>query len=208
MAFASRVSAPVSSDLVGVAQPASGTQPGNLSAPCAGPPFGPSWLQGVGQPESQTVRPNKALMGTFRHSCPSLQSRVVGVGQLAGPVGSVPDVRRTDARRRERDTPEGVIQGFHVSVYKVDPRLDSFCRNLLSKDFWRAALADEVVSRGPQVPLVSKPIAFACRAERLARTGAGPDSGIVADSSLAKGKAPDSESGEKVDLGVSSKLIW
>ena len=25
--------------------------PGNLSVPCDGPPFGPSWLQGVGQPD-------------------------------------------------------------------------------------------------------------------------------------------------------------
>jgi hypothetical protein len=43
-------------------------------------------------------------------------------------------VRRTDARRRERDSPEGVTQGFQVSVYKVDPRIDVFARNLLSKD--------------------------------------------------------------------------
>jgi hypothetical protein len=58
-------------------------------------------------------------------------------------------VRRTDARRRERDSPEGVAQGFQVSVYKVDPRLNSFCRNLLSNDDWRAALGDEVVEGGP-----------------------------------------------------------
>jgi hypothetical protein len=60
-------------------------------------------------------------------------------------------VRRTDARRRERDSPEGVTQGFQVSVYKVDPRLDSFTRNLLSKDDWRAALLDEPGERWPEV---------------------------------------------------------
>jgi hypothetical protein len=58
-------------------------------------------------------------------------------------------VRRTDARRRERDTPEGVTQGFHISVYKVDPIIDSFARNLLSKDDCRLADFDEVVEGGP-----------------------------------------------------------
>ena len=97
----------------------------------------------------------------------SFQSRVVGVTH---PVRSVSDVRRTDARRRERDTPEGVAQRFQVSVYKVDPRFDSLARNLLSKDCWRAALLNEVEEGGPKVPLVSKPSSRACRAERLAGT--------------------------------------
>jgi hypothetical protein len=56
---------------------------------------------------------------------------LLGVGH---PESSVTEHRRTDPRRRERDAPEGVTQGFHVSLYKVDPRLDSFARNLLSKD--------------------------------------------------------------------------
>jgi hypothetical protein len=58
-------------------------------------------------------------------------SVTLGVGH---PEESVSDVRRTDARRRKRDSPEGVTQGFQVSVYKVDPRLDSLACNLLSKD--------------------------------------------------------------------------
>ena len=76
----------------------------------------------------------------------SPQSRIVGVTH---PEQSVTDVRRTDARRRKRDGPEGVTQGFQVSVYKVDPRVDSFARNLLSKDDCRAALGDNVVEGGP-----------------------------------------------------------
>lgn len=40
---------------IGVGHPASGTAPGNLSDPCAGPPFGPSCVQGVGQPTSCTA---------------------------------------------------------------------------------------------------------------------------------------------------------
>jgi hypothetical protein len=54
-------------------------------------------------------------------------------------------------------------------LYKVDPVIDSFARNLFSSDDWRAALLDEVMGRGPKVPLVSKPTSFACRGERLAR---------------------------------------
>jgi len=58
-------------------------------------------------------------------------------------------MRRTDARRRERDTPEGVTQAFHVSVYKVDPIIDSLACNLLSKDRCRLSLRDEVLPGGP-----------------------------------------------------------
>jgi hypothetical protein len=58
-------------------------------------------------------------------------------------------MRRTDARSRERDTPKGVTHAFHVSVYKVDPSIDSLACNLLSKDDWRAALVDKVLPGGP-----------------------------------------------------------
>jgi hypothetical protein len=85
-------------------------------------------------------------------------SFAVGVGQ---PVRPIPDVRGTDARRRKRDTPEGVTQGLHVSVYKVDPRVSVFACNLFSKHRCRSALFDEVVEGWPQVPLVSKPSSFA-----------------------------------------------
>ena len=69
-----------------------------------------------------------------------------GVGH---PVRSVSDMRRADARSRERDTPEGVTHAFHVSVYKVEPVVRSLACNLLSKDDWRAALRDEVLPGGP-----------------------------------------------------------
>jgi hypothetical protein len=71
-------------------------------------------------------------------------------------------VRRTDARRRKRNTPEGVTQAFHVSVYKVDPRVSVLARNLFSKDACREMLGDEVVEGGPEMPLVFKPSAFTC----------------------------------------------
>ncbi len=57
-------------------------------------PVASLWV-GVGQPDSHATRPRRLLSGTFAHSGPSFQSLVVGVGH---PVGSIPDVRGTDAR--------------------------------------------------------------------------------------------------------------
>jgi hypothetical protein len=79
--------------------------------------------------------------------------------------------------------------------------------NLFAKDMLRSALADEVEEVGPKVPLVSKPISFACRAERLARAGASPDWFIVRPSGEAQGMRPDANSGEKVALGKSSQVV-
>lgn len=68
----------------GVGQPATAAAAGNRSVPCDGPPFGPSCVQGVGQPASQDTRPKSAFSGTFTSGFdPSFQSRVVGVGQPA-----------------------------------------------------------------------------------------------------------------------------
>jgi hypothetical protein len=128
----------------------------------------------------------------------------VGVGH---PVQAISDVRRTDARRRERDTPEGVAQFFQVCVYKVDPRVCILARNLLSKNACRAALADEVAEDGPQVALVIESGALSCRAERLARAGAGPDRAIVRPSCKAQGEGPAADAGEEMTLGESHKLI-
>jgi len=131
-------------------------------------------------------------------------SHAVGVGH---PESSIADARRADARSRKRLTPEGVVQCFHVSVYKVDPRLDSRARNLLSKDDWRAALADEPIPRRPKVPLVVKPSSFACRGERLARTGTGPNRSIIGPAGASKRVRPDTDSGEEMALVVGSQVI-
>jgi hypothetical protein len=58
-------------------------------------------------------------------------------------------MRRTDARRRKRDTPEGVAHCFQVSVYKVDPSGRSATCNLFAKALDRLALADEFERGGP-----------------------------------------------------------
>ena len=117
-------------------------------------------------------------------------------------------MRRTDARCRKRHKPEGVSHSFQVSLYKVEPCVSVTCCNLFAKDMLRSALADEVEEVGPKVPLVSKPISFACRAERLARAGAGPDGAVVGPTRSAQGIGPGSNAGEKMALGVSSKLSW
>lgn len=117
-------------------------------------------------------------------------------------------MRRTDARRRKRHGPEGVVQGFQVSVYKVDPRLDSLARNLLSKDDWRRALLDEPGKRRPKVPWVLKPKSIACRGERLARTGTGPNRSIICPAGAPKGERPDTDAGEEVALREAAKVAW
>ena len=159
----------------------------------------------VGQPASHAIRPSNALIGTFSHSEPSFQSLVVGV---AHPVQSVSDVRRTDARRRKRDRPEGVTHCFQVSVYKVDPRVSVLACNLLSNNRCRLALLDEVMEGWPQVPLVIKPSSFACRAERLARTGTCPNRSVVTPSGLAQGVGPHANSGKEMALCEASQVTW
>lgn len=116
-------------------------------------------------------------------------------------------MRRTDPRRRERDRCEGVIQGFQVILYKVDPRLCVFARNLLSKDCCRPALFNEVVESRPEVPLVIKPSSFACRAERLARTGTGPNRSIIWPAGAPKRIAPDANACEKVALRIGAQVV-
>jgi hypothetical protein len=130
-------------------------------------------------------------------------SLVRGVGH---PIGPVSDVRRTDARRRERTCPEGIAQSFQVSLYSVEPRFCVLARNLLTKDNSRAALADDMLASGPQVPLVSKPKSLACRAERLAGEAAGPDGSVVWPSGSPEGVGPDADTGAEVDLGEACEV--
>jgi hypothetical protein len=81
------------------------------------------------------------------------QSLAAGVGladaSLGNPPQSLPDVGRADARSAEIDRRAGVTRSFQVSLYKVEPSEAVLARNLLAKDDWRAALADEMVEGGP-----------------------------------------------------------
>jgi hypothetical protein len=114
----------------------------------------------------------------------------------------LPDVRCADARSAKIGSPDGVTRCFKVSAYKVEPSKTILARNLLPKDDWRLALTDEVVECGPQVPLVSKPAAFACRGERLARTGSGPHRTALGPSRETEGERPASDPGEEMALSV------
>lgn len=100
-----------------------------------------------------------------------------------------------------------MTQAFHVSLYKVDPRIDVLARNLLSKDRCRHSLTDEMEEVRPEVPLVSKPKSCACRAERLARTGTGPNRSVIRPSGHAEGVAPDADSCEEMALCVASEVV-
>ena len=87
-------------------------------------------------------------------------------------VEALADVRSTDARRAQIRRPEGVTRSFQVSRNKVEPPEAIRARNLLSKDDWRAALADEPEPLGPEVAIVRFAAAPPGRRERLA--GAAP----------------------------------
>src|SRR6185312_2062187 len=129
----------------------------------------------------------------------------VGAGQ---PVSPVPDLRCPDARSRENRRPEGVAMSFQVSRHKVEPSPASRSLNLFPKYEVRATLADEPVEGGPKVPLVSKPAAFACRAERLAWTGAGPKRSSMIHARNCEDEGPSAEAGKEVGLNEASDVIW
>jgi hypothetical protein len=115
-------------------------------------------------------------------------------------------VRRADAVCSEYGVPAGVALAFQVCVNKIEPAMANRCRNLLSKHNRRAALADEMEPRWPEMPLIVKPSAFTCRAERLARATASPHGSIVRPSGKTKGVAPDSDPCEEVALRIASKI--
>jgi hypothetical protein len=58
------------------------------------------------------------------------------------------------------------------------------------------------------VPLVSKPLSLACRAERLAGAASGPDWFVVGPPGEPEGVGPAADPSEEVALGVAPKLVW
>jgi hypothetical protein len=61
------------------------------------------------------------------------------------------------------------VRCFQVSEYSIEPAKPILARNLLSKDDWRAALADEAVELRPEVAVVSGAESLAGGAEGLTR---------------------------------------
>jgi hypothetical protein len=92
-------------------------------------------------------------------------------------------------------------------VYKIDPRLDSFTRNLLSKEDWRSVLLNEPGKIWPEVPLVSKPFCWACAGERLAWATSGPYRSVVSPTSSSKSVRPDADACKEMALGVPTEVI-
>ena len=115
-------------------------------------------------------------------------------------------MRRAEARSAGIHRPAGVARSFQVRRYKVEPCKSVTACNLLAKDCDRPALADKMEERGPQMPLVSSPFSFACRAERLAGTGTCPYGTVIRPSCATQSMGPDSDSGEKMTLPESGKV--
>jgi hypothetical protein len=58
------------------------------------------------------------------------------------------------------------------------------------------------------VPLVSKPAASACFAERLAWAASSPNRSVVGPSGETERVAPDADPGEEVALSIFGNVIW
>jgi hypothetical protein len=129
-------------------------------------------------------------------------SCLTGVGHPDGTkVDPLSDVRSPDARSAQICSPDGVARSFQVSANNVEPRKASPTRNLLSKDDWRAALADELEPDGPEVPLVGGASTLPGDGEGLAWTAPGPDGAVIGPPGETKGIGPGAEAGKSVELG-------
>jgi hypothetical protein len=116
-------------------------------------------------------------------------------------------VWRVDTASREIDCPPGVTFPRQISADSVEPTVASLSRNLLSHDDSGPHGTDEAMKVRPQMPWIICSSAFACRAERLAGTGAGPERGAIRPSSKSSCDRPKSAACEKVGLGVSCNVI-
>jgi hypothetical protein len=135
-------------------------------------------------------------------------SLVVGVSQpFSDKPEALANVRCADARSAQISRPEGVARCFHVRLYSVEPSEAVLARNLLSKDDWRTALADEPVELGPEVALIGKSGSFSGGAEGLTRARASPDGPVVGPSCETEGVGPDADSGEEVALREFAKIV-
>jgi hypothetical protein len=117
-------------------------------------------------------------------------------------------VRSADARSAQIRRPDGVTASFQVSENKVEPLEAVAARNLLSKDDWRATLADECEPCWPKMSRVADSAPLARVRERLARTRPCPDGGVIGDSGAAEGVGPAADAGEEVPLTDAFDVRW
>jgi hypothetical protein len=79
-------------------------------------------------------------------------------------------MRSADARCRKTNRPHGVFFTLQVCRHNVEPVVLNRRFNLFAKDAVRSQDSRDPEERFSKLTsLVSKPAAFACRAERLAR---------------------------------------
>ena len=113
---------------------------------------------------------------------------------------------RIDGTSRDHGRPAGVADAFQVSEHSVEPVLANRSRNLFSHEDSGPPGTGEPEKVGPQVPLVVVSEAFAGRAERLARAGAGPQFSIVGPPGKSGREGPPTDSGEEMTLDESGKI--
>jgi hypothetical protein len=135
-----------------------------------------------------------------------------------------------DAVCAQYGKPEGVVRRRQVCTNSVDPnRLsrrwrispsrslsdslglagladDGGAGHLLAEDDGGAALADEAVELGPQVPLVVGSFPLARRGERLTGRASRKAGSVVRPTGESEGEGPAADSAEEMALNVSSKV--
>jgi hypothetical protein len=164
---------------------------------------------GVPQPDQSTLHTAFGNSLSLCAAAPALPrlSAANGVGQaFSNEPEALADMRGADARSAQICRPDGVARCFHVRLYSVEPLKAVLARNLLSKDNWRMALADEPMKLRPEMPFVGKPCSFSGGAERLAGAGAGPDGAVVGPSGETEGVGPDADPGKEVALRVALEV--
>ena len=166
-----------------------------------------SLAAGVGQIARATVLRRESVFPAASHPFWAGVPAISVGHPLRNKPNPLSDVRSADARSRDTDRPDGVTDTFHVIRYSVEPAVSNRCFNLLTKDDWRATLADKSMPGWPEVAIVGPAFAFAGRAERLTGAGAGPNRSIVRPPCVSQGERPDSDAGEKMALLISSKVI-
>jgi hypothetical protein len=125
----------------------------------------------------------------------------------SSPVDSLADVWCPDARSTQIGSRSGISHVFQVRQYSREPSTASLARNLLAKDDWRAALADEIGESWPEVSFVGCSELISGTAERLARAAPSPDLAAWFPASKIKGEGPSADSGEEVTLSVLLEFI-
>jgi hypothetical protein len=94
-------------------------------------------------------------------------------------VQSVSEVRRTDPRSRNTDSPEAIAFSLQVILNKIEPSVFNCAFNLFAKDNVRSALLNKFEPCGPKVALVGNAFTGASNAEGLARTTTRPNRSII-----------------------------